>query len=71
VDSGFEVTLRGPDGQPQEIRCVAHAACPWRLSIRTARSDDDALIRAMMEAHRAERRDPDRRAGGHVRKPRK
>jgi hypothetical protein len=50
---------------------VLHPGCPWKLSLTTAVSDDDAIIRAMTRAHLDERREPDRRAGGHVRKPRK
>jgi hypothetical protein len=67
----YEVTKRGPKGEPLEIQCRAHPACTWRLASTGPKKDDDAIFVAMVGAHVSERSTPDRQASGHERRKRR
>lgn len=67
----YQVTKRGPNGEPTEIACTAHPACGWRLASSGPKQDDDAIFRAMVGAHVADRVTPDRPAAGHMRRRKK
>lgn len=66
----YQVTKRGPAGEPLEIGCTAHPACGWRLASTGPKRDDDAIFRAMSGAHVADCSTPDRAASGHLRRRR-
>lgn len=67
----YQVTKRGPKGEPLEIACLVHPGCTWKLASTGPKRDDDAIFRAMMEAHISERSTPDRQASGHERRRRR
>lgn len=67
----YEVTKRGPKGEPLEIQCRAHPACTWRLASTGPKKDDDPIFVAMVGAHVSERSTPDRQASGHERRKRR
>ena len=67
----YEVTRRGAGGEPLQIVCRAHPSCGWSLATSGPRRDDDAILRAMMQAHVEERSTPDRQASGHERRKRR
>lgn len=66
----YEVTKRGPKGEPLEISCTAHPGCDWHLASSGPKRDDDAIFLAMVGAHLQERSLPDRPASGHLRRRR-
>jgi hypothetical protein len=66
----YEVTKRGPGGEPTEIGCRAHAGCTWTLALRGPTRDDDPIFQAMFARHLEARLEPGRAAGGHQRRKR-
>lgn len=71
MSMAYQVTKRGPKGEPLEISCVAHPGCDWRLASTGPKRDDDAIFVAMAGAHLSERSTPDRQASGHERRKRR
>lgn len=71
MEDRYTVTKRAPNGEPREIRCVAHPECTWSMASSGARRDDDPVFTAQFNRHLLDASSTDLRSLGRLRRGRK